>query len=89
MGFLLLDFLHIPPIPPSDAYNIMDGHRLRVFALQYNPNHPHVFISGGWDDTVQVINMHFLKVCFKNSMYWCVQIYTWNKQKQTHNDRDA
>lgn len=37
----------------SDAYNIMDGHRLRVFALQYNPNHPHVFISGGWDDTVQ------------------------------------
>ncbi|XP_005111512.1 WD40 repeat-containing protein SMU1 isoform X2 [Aplysia californica] len=37
----------------SDAYNIMDGHRLRVFALQYNPNYPHMFISGGWDDTVQ------------------------------------
>ncbi|KAL8577541.1 hypothetical protein ACOMHN_023514 [Nucella lapillus] len=31
----------------------MDGHVCRVFAVQYNTNHPHVFISGGWDDTVQ------------------------------------
>lgn len=38
----------------SDGHDVMDGHRFRVFALQYNPNHPHIFISGGWDDTVQV-----------------------------------
>uniref|UniRef100_A0A0B6YTK3 Uncharacterized protein n=1 Tax=Arion vulgaris TaxID=1028688 RepID=A0A0B6YTK3_9EUPU len=43
----------INTMEPSDAHDIMDGHRFRVFALQYNPNHPHVFISGGWDDTVQ------------------------------------
>lgn len=38
----------------SDCYELMDGHRFRVFALQYNINYPNVFISGGWDDTVQV-----------------------------------
>ncbi|CAL1541553.1 unnamed protein product [Lymnaea stagnalis] len=43
----------ISTMEPSDGHDIMDGHRFRVFALQYNPNHPHIFISGGWDDTVQ------------------------------------
>nr|KAG5695472.1 hypothetical protein BaRGS_011314 [Batillaria attramentaria] len=32
--------------PSCDAHDLMDGHRFRVFALQYNPNHPNVFISG-------------------------------------------
>lgn len=39
--------------PSCDAHDVMNGHRFRVFALQYSPNHPNVFISGGWDDTVQ------------------------------------
>lgn len=38
----------------SDGRDIMDGHKCRVFALMYHPTIPHVFISGGWDDTVQV-----------------------------------
>lgn len=38
---------------PSDSRDIMNGHRLRVFALQYHPNDPHMILSGGWDDTVQ------------------------------------
>ncbi|XP_053376097.1 WD repeat-containing protein wdr-5.1-like, partial [Mercenaria mercenaria] len=37
----------------SDGRDIMDGHQCRVFALMYHPTIPHVFISGGWDDTVQ------------------------------------
>lgn len=40
-------------LEPSECRDVMDGHIFRVFAVQYNPNHPHVFISGGWDDTVQ------------------------------------
>lgn len=43
----------IRTLEPSDCYELMDGHRFRVFALQYNINYPNVFISGGWDDTVQ------------------------------------
>ena len=56
---VFLNILSIPDI--SDGHDIMDGHRFRVFAVQYNPNHPHVFISGGWDDTVQV---HFALAFF-------------------------
>lgn len=38
----------------SDSKTKMDGHRQRVFTAQYHPGNPHVFITGGWDDTVQV-----------------------------------
>lgn len=36
----------------TDSRDVMNGHRMRIFALQYHPDDPHVFISGGWDDTV-------------------------------------
>ena len=32
----------------------MDGHMSRVFSVQYTPGQDHEFLSGGWDDTVQV-----------------------------------
>ena len=38
----------------SDSRDIMNGHRTRVFSIQYHQHEPHGFISGGWDDTVQV-----------------------------------
>ncbi len=38
----------------SDAQDVMDGHRRRVFAAQFHKHHPSLFISGGWDNTVQV-----------------------------------
>ncbi|XP_077996139.1 uncharacterized protein LOC144449476 [Glandiceps talaboti] len=38
---------------PSPSMNVMDGHRCRVFAVQFHPQEPHGFVSGGWDDTVQ------------------------------------
>ncbi|XP_041348767.1 POC1 centriolar protein homolog A-like [Gigantopelta aegis] len=38
---------------PSDSRDVMNGHRFRVFAAQYNVTHPKLFITGGWDDTVQ------------------------------------
>mmetsp|Transcript_31638 Transcript_31638/g.80273 ORF Transcript_31638/g.80273 Transcript_31638/m.80273 type:complete len:365 (-) Transcript_31638:157-1251(-) len=30
------------------------GHSNRVFSLKYHPQHPHILLSGGWDNTVQV-----------------------------------
>jgi WD40 repeat protein len=30
------------------------GHSNRVFALKYHPEHPHILLSGGWDNTVQM-----------------------------------
>ncbi len=38
----------------SDSRDVMNGHRARVFAIQYHPHYQNVFVSGGWDDTVQV-----------------------------------
>ncbi|XP_057295816.1 uncharacterized WD repeat-containing protein alr3466-like [Hydractinia symbiolongicarpus] len=38
---------------PSMNSEIMDGHVMRVFAVQFNPEDKNVFVSGGWDDTIQ------------------------------------
>ena len=32
----------------------MDGHRLRVLCVKHHPFDENVFVSGGWDDTVQI-----------------------------------
>lgn len=40
-------------LEPSDAHDLMNGHRARIFSVQYHQHEPHGFISGGWDDTVQ------------------------------------
>ena len=56
----------------SECNDIMDGHIFRVFAMQHNPNHPHVFISGGWDDTVQVCVCVCVCVCVSLCLCLCV-----------------
>lgn len=43
----------ISVMEPSTNTDIMDGHMMRVFSVQFNPWDDHVFVSGGWDDTIQ------------------------------------
>ncbi|OWF35598.1 WD repeat-containing protein 38-like [Mizuhopecten yessoensis] len=43
----------INTLQASDSNRLMDGHRERVFSAIYHPTTPHVFITGGWDDTIQ------------------------------------
>ena len=38
----------------SDSRDVMNGHGMRVHSVKYHPTDPHLLISGGWDDTVQV-----------------------------------
>ena len=38
----------------SESREIMNGHRSRVLATKFHPTDTHLFVSGGWDDTVQV-----------------------------------
>ena len=33
---------------------VMDGHRSRILAVKYHPSESGIFLSGGWDDTVQI-----------------------------------
>jgi len=32
----------------------MNGHKARVYVVQFHPRDQNIFLSGGWDDTVQV-----------------------------------
>ena len=47
--YLYTYFCVISPKPEA-----MDGHMMRVFAIQVHPHNNNIFVSGGWDDTVQV-----------------------------------
>lgn len=44
--------MHFCLISPKPE--VMDGHMMRVFAIQVHPHDNNIFVSGGWDDTVQV-----------------------------------
>lgn len=49
----------------STSFLTMDGHMMRIFSVLFYPNDNHVFLSGGWDDTMQVrINNH-MKIYMK------------------------
>lgn len=37
----------------TDSRYVMDGHRCRVYAVRFHPTDSHVFLTGGWDNTVQ------------------------------------
>ncbi|XP_066522481.1 WD repeat-containing protein 38-like isoform X2 [Hoplias malabaricus] len=37
----------------SSSRTVMDGHRFRVFAVNFHPERETEFISGGWDNTIQ------------------------------------
>ena len=50
------DYLLHTTIFNSSSHLVMDGHMSRVFSVQFTPGQDHEFLSGGWDDTVQVSN---------------------------------
>eukprot|EP00794_Sanderia_malayensis_P013785 gene13785-15228_t len=37
----------------STKNEVMDGHTMRIFVAQFHPANDNIFVSGGWDDTVQ------------------------------------
>lgn len=49
----------------------MDGHMSRVFSVQFTPGQDNEFLSGGWDDTVQVLLRLFvlMQVVFKEASF--------------------
>lgn len=40
-------------LEPSTSFLVMDGHMMRIFSVMFLPNDDNVFLSGGWDDTLQ------------------------------------
>ncbi len=35
---------------------------MRIFSVMYLPNDDHIFLSGGWDDTMQVRNSTIIPI---------------------------
>jgi len=44
---------HLSTFESSTKYQSMDGHTMRVFVVKFQPFDSNVFVSGGWDDTLQ------------------------------------
>lgn len=38
----------------------MDGHSSRVFAMTFHPDRDTEFVSGGWDNTIQVFHYYLI-----------------------------
>lgn len=55
--------LHTTILFNSSSHLVMDGHMSRVFSVQFTPGQDHEFLSGGWDDTVQVSNASLMPAC--------------------------
>ncbi|XP_059495374.1 uncharacterized protein LOC125446485 isoform X2 [Stegostoma tigrinum] len=34
--------------------NPIDGHTRRIFAVRFHPEERHIFVSGGWDDSIKI-----------------------------------
>ncbi|KAK2169127.1 hypothetical protein LSH36_12g17008 [Paralvinella palmiformis] len=45
----------IRTLEASDTRNVMNGHKARVYVVQFHPRDQNIFLSGGWDDTVQCL----------------------------------
>ena len=44
----------------TGKFDITAAHSNRIFSVKYHPKDPNVLISGGWDNTIQVIFfLHF------------------------------
>ncbi len=40
---------------PDKEESLESGHGRRIFALKFHPDDNHVFITGGWDNSLKVL----------------------------------
>ncbi|XP_063771077.1 uncharacterized protein LOC134908833 isoform X2 [Pseudophryne corroboree] len=54
----VLNVLLAPDILIGDDLTLTSGHSRRIFALKFHPSEYHLFLTGGWDDSIK--NNHIL-----------------------------
>ncbi|XP_078064461.1 coronin-like protein cor-1, partial [Mustelus asterias] len=42
-----------PDFKSSDDLTLMSGHSRRIFALRFHPEECHIFLTGGWDNSIK------------------------------------
>ncbi|XP_067829765.1 WD repeat-containing protein 38-like [Heptranchias perlo] len=46
--------MEAPDFKNSDDLTPMSGHSRRIFALRFHPDECHIFLTGGWDNSVKI-----------------------------------
>ncbi|XP_056419711.1 uncharacterized protein LOC130361129 [Hyla sarda] len=50
----ILNVLMAPDFLIDDELTLTSGHSRRIFALRFHPSEHHIFVTGGWDDSIKV-----------------------------------
>ncbi|XP_073529927.1 uncharacterized protein [Phyllobates terribilis] len=57
----ILTFLMAPDFLTDDDLTLTSGHTRRIFALKFHPSEHHIFVTGGWDDSIKVWDKRMAK----------------------------
>lgn len=57
----ILNVLLAPDTMSSDDLTLTSGHSRRIFALKFHPAEYHIFLTGGWDDSIKVWDKRMAK----------------------------
>ncbi|XP_063771076.1 uncharacterized protein LOC134908833 isoform X1 [Pseudophryne corroboree] len=57
----VLNVLLAPDILIGDDLTLTSGHSRRIFALKFHPSEYHLFLTGGWDDSIKVWDKRMAK----------------------------
>ncbi|XP_069621004.1 uncharacterized WD repeat-containing protein alr2800-like [Ranitomeya imitator] len=57
----ILNFLVAPDFLIDDDLTLTSGHTRRIFALRFHPSEHHIFVTGGWDDSIKVWDKRMAK----------------------------
>ncbi|XP_044148394.1 uncharacterized WD repeat-containing protein all2124-like [Bufo gargarizans] len=57
----ILNFLMAPDFLTDDELTLTSGHTRRIFALKFHPSERHLFVTGGWDNSIKVWDKRMAK----------------------------
>ncbi|KAM4694550.1 THO complex subunit 6 homolog [Discoglossus pictus] len=57
----VMNMLEAPDVLNHDDLSLISGHSRRIFALRFHPSEYHIFVTGGWDDSIKVWDKRMAK----------------------------
>ncbi|XP_068136081.1 uncharacterized WD repeat-containing protein alr2800-like [Hyperolius riggenbachi] len=57
----VLNILRAPDFLIDDELSLTSGHTRRIFALRFHPSENHIFLTGGWDDSIKIWDKRMAK----------------------------
>uniref|UniRef100_UPI00398EBA41 uncharacterized WD repeat-containing protein all2124-like n=1 Tax=Pristiophorus japonicus TaxID=55135 RepID=UPI00398EBA41 len=65
--------IEAPDLKTGEGLTLTSGHSRRIFALRFHPDHSHVFLTGGWDNSIKIWDKRMVKEArrFLNGPHIC------------------